>query len=92
MKKQLVHVSALQTAKVFAVVYLIVSVPLVVLMALPQMFGAATGMPWFLLLAMPILYAVCGYVFSLLGAWIYNLVAAQIGGIEFTTREMDTQS
>ena len=89
MKKQLVHVSSLQTAKVAAALYLLISVPLVALMALPLLFGSDVGMPWFFLLAMPILYAVFGYIFSLLGSWIYNLVAAQIGGIEFTTREVD---
>ena len=30
----------------------------------------------------PLLYALLGFVFGALSAWIYNLVAARLGGIE----------
>jgi len=37
---------------------------------------------------MPILYAFFGIVFTLIGAWIYNPIAAHIGGFGFTTAEV----
>jgi hypothetical protein len=33
-------------------------------------------------LLMPVIYAAMGFLFGALGAWIYNLVAKWIGGIE----------
>jgi len=32
---------------------------------------------------LPLTYAVMGFVFGLIGAWVYNLVARWIGGLEF---------
>lgn len=37
---------------------------------------------------MPVLYTVLGFVFTLVGAWVYNLVASYVGGFEFTTLEV----
>ena len=88
MKKQIVNVSMLQTAKVFAVFYFVVSIPIVGLMALGMMFTPAPSMGIGMLVIIPIMYAVFGFLFTLLGAWIYNMVASQIGGIEFTTEEV----
>src|SRR5205823_3781883 len=44
--------------------------------ALPIAFGLGFA------IAMPIFYAVFGFIFGVVGAWIYNLVARWIGGIE----------
>lgn len=30
----------------------------------------------------PILYGIMGFIFALIGAWIYNMVAASVGGIQ----------
>lgn len=37
---------------------------------------------------MPILYTMFGFVFALLGAWMYNVAASMVGGFEFTTAEV----
>lgn len=37
---------------------------------------------------MPPLYTVFGFIFTLIGAWIYNLVASKVGGFEYMTAEM----
>jgi hypothetical protein len=83
MKTQIVHISKLQTSKVMAVLYLVISIPLVLMMALPMLI-AHQPIQWGAFWWMPLLYAVFGFIFTFLGAWIYNGVAGWIGGIEFT--------
>jgi hypothetical protein len=86
MKKQIVRVSPFQCAKVMAALYLVMSIPFVLFMlAMPMPAGA---MPKWALIAMPLFYVLFGFLFSLLGAWIYNLVAGVVGGFEYTTREV----
>lgn len=92
MKKQLVNVSKLQAAKVAAAIYLVISVPMVLLMMLPALFSDQPGLPLWLLLLLPVLYAVLGFVFTFVAAWIYNLVASKIGGLEYTTVEVEVDA
>jgi hypothetical protein len=89
MKKQIVNISPMQAAKVAAVLYLVISIPFVGIFALIAMM-APSGLPGMsvgILIFMPILYAFFGGLFTLIGAWVYNLVAGMTGGFEFTTRE-----
>jgi hypothetical protein len=88
MKKQVVHVSVLQSAKVMAALYLVFSLPMVLVMAIPALMTGGEGVSMAMLIFAPILYTVVGFIFTALGAWIYNLVAARIGGFEFTTSEV----
>lgn len=89
MKKQIVRVSVLQSAKVAAVLYLVISIPMCLLMLIPAMMGNGLGgVSVLMLIVMPVMYTVLGFIFTLVGAWIYNLVAAQVGGFEFTTAEV----
>lgn len=85
MKRQITRISPLQTAKVLAVLWFIMTIPLVLLTALPMMFGPGPKPPVFggFMLAMPFLYAVFGFIFAAVGAWVYNWVASKIGGVEF---------
>jgi hypothetical protein len=86
MKTQIIHISKLQTAKVMAVLYLVISLPLTLFMFLPSLF---THQPvqWGVIWWLPLFYTIFGFVFTFLGAWIYNGVAGWIGGIEFTVSE-----
>lgn len=88
MKKQITHVAPLQVAKVFALLYFIASIPLVVLMGL-SFSNAPKGMgtPLSFLIAMPFLYLIFGFIFTIIGAWVYNLVAGWVGGVEYTSTE-----
>lgn len=88
MKKQIVHVSVLQSSKVMAVLYLVLSLPMVLIMAIPALMTGGEGISIAMLIFAPIIYTVFGFIFTALGAWIYNLVAARIGGFEFTTTEV----
>jgi hypothetical protein len=83
MKTQIVHISKLQTSKVMAVLYLVISIPLMLMMSLPTLF-MHQPVQWSMIWWVPLLYAVFGFIFTFLGAWIYNGVAGIIGGIEFT--------
>lgn len=87
MRKQITNISPLQTAKVFAVLYFVIALPFLLLMLVmpgpkPPFFSG-------FLFAMPFFYALFGFLFTLLGAWVYNFVAKHVGGIEFTTQEVD---
>jgi hypothetical protein len=88
MKKQIVQVSVMQSAKVVAALYLVTAIPIVALVwffmpvQVPGV-GAAT------LAVMPVLYALGGFIGSAIGALVYNLVAARIGGFEFATAEVE---
>jgi hypothetical protein len=84
MKSQLLHISVFQSAKVMAVLYFVISIPLVLIMAIPTLLMNRPGPGLFMLILMPILYLILGFLFSAFGAWVYNLVAARIGGFEFT--------
>jgi hypothetical protein len=86
MKTQLLNVSPLQTAKVFAALWFVLTLPILLIMAIPMMAmpGPMPGYFSGMMLAMPFLYAAFGFVFTLIGAWVYNLLAARMGGVEFT--------
>jgi hypothetical protein len=88
MKKQIVQVSVMQSAKVVAALYLVTAIPIV---ALAAFFMAALlpGVGVVTLVVTPVLYALGGFIGSAIGALVYNFVAARIGGFEFTTAEVD---
>ncbi len=90
MKKQIVNVSVLQSSKVMAVLYLVLSLPAVLIMMIPAMISGE-GFSILMLVLAPIFYTIFGFIFTALGAWIYNLVASRIGGFEFTTIEAPIQ-
>jgi len=88
MKKQIVQVSVVQSAKVMAAVYLVTAIPVVILASLFMSAVMPAGVSIAMLLVMPVAYAIGAFIGVAIGAWIYNLVAARIGGFEFTTAEV----
>ena len=88
MKKQIVNVSLLQNAKVMAALYFVLSIPFALIMMLPVMTQGGNGGSILMLVLLPLLYTLLGFVFTLIGAWVYNLIAARVGGFEFTTSEV----
>lgn len=87
MKKQIINIAPLQTAKVFALLYFVLSIPLVGLMAISFLLSPARPPMWGLF-AMPFIYLIFGFIFTAFGAWAYNLIASWVGGIEYTTNEL----
>ncbi|MBW8782459.1 MAG: hypothetical protein JF599_11305 [Verrucomicrobia bacterium] len=96
MIKRLKKIAPLQLGKVLAITYGLLSlvmVPFFLLFSavaslaptaqsgpgmIPMMLGMGIG---FLIIA-PVLYAVMGFVTGVIGAFVYNLVAGWVGGIE----------
>ena len=83
MKTRIVHVSKLQSAKVMAVLYMVIAIPLTLASFVPLL-AMHQPVAWHIILWVPFLYAVIGFVFTFLGAWLYNGIAQLVGGIEFT--------
>lgn len=88
MKKRIKHVGVNQCAKMLAALYFVISLPVIAVMLIPVTL-AAEKYPIGLeaLVLFPFVYAFFTYLAGLLCALIYNVVAARIGGFEFTTAE-----
>jgi hypothetical protein len=86
-----------QNGKVFGVLMALSSLVFIIPMALifsmapmpVDRYGHHMGPSLFMLLVMPILYLVFGYVFVAIWCLIYNFVAKHIGGIEFELESAD---
>ena len=48
------------------------------------MFGALMGVGAIVML--PLFYGLCGFVATLVGAWLYNVAAGIVGGVEIDVR------
>ena len=89
MKKQIINISPVQTAKVFAVLYFLMSFPLIGLMAMMFAFSPAPKPALGLLIIFPFLYLIFGFIFTAIGAWVYNVAAKWVGGIEYTSTSVE---
>jgi len=96
MKKQISNISSHQTSKVFALLYVLFTIPFALIGVLGFLFGSPTEMangqpqmqfPWMFLVFAPLIYGGLGYVFTRLGCVAYNFIAKRFGGIEFTVTE-----
>lgn len=90
MKKQITRLSPHQNGKVFGILMAITSlifiIPMYLLMsAIPHMQppGNSAAFPGFMLLAMPLIYLIFGYLSVVLWCIVYNFITKYIGGIEF---------
>ena len=88
---QIKRFGVLQTAKIAAVMYFLISLVFVIPFGLIMIIaGVAQGgkgiaeafFGGVFLIFMPIVYAVLGFVFVAIGCLFYNLVAKHVGGIE----------
>jgi hypothetical protein len=90
MKKQILTISPLQTAKIMAILWFVISLPFLLFMGVAMLSmpdgtrGAFGGMMIF----MPFMYAISGFLFTLIGAWVYNMLTKRMGGIEYTAIEV----
>lgn len=89
MKQQVTRLSPHQNAKVFAVLMTLGSLVFFVpVMLITAAFAPADAAPPLgMLLVMPVIYLVFGYLMTAAGCWIYNRVVPFIGGIEFESSD-----
>ncbi|MEO0048281.1 MAG: hypothetical protein RLZZ410_1240 [Pseudomonadota bacterium] len=85
-KKEVVYVDPLHTAKTLVLVYLSFSVP-VVLLALFVAFIRDGELPGFTVISALILNALIGFGLLWLACKVYNWVADRFGGIEVAVRD-----
>jgi len=88
MKKRIKSVALVQNAKMMAVMYLLLSLPMLAIMAVAGGIMNQPGLSLVSMVVFAVAYVASGFVFTLIGAWVYNLVAALVGGFEFTTAEV----
>lgn len=79
------HISILQASKVFAVLYAIMGLCYAPFL-LMAMFASddLASVSLLLLFLIPILYGVIAFIFTAIGAWLYNQIAKRLGGVEVT--------
>ncbi len=88
MKKQISSISIHQTSKIFAVLYGLIGL-LYSLLGVIMLFSEKTRAGGIVFLLMPIIMAVTGYIGIAITAFVYNLVASRLGGIEFEVRDAE---
>ncbi|MFN3791570.1 hypothetical protein [Massilia sp.] len=92
MKIQIVNVSVGQTAKVLAVLYTVMSLPIMLFVTAAGFvgggLGAGIGVAIMTLLIAPLVYGLLTFLFAGLVAWLYNLVARRVGGLEYSIADM----
>jgi len=92
MKQQISRLSPHQNGKVFAVMMalmaLIIMVPFTLVFAV-FVPASANKPPLLMLLLLPLLYLVVGYISTVIGSALYNLVCRFVGGFEFESKIMD---
>ena len=95
MKKTLKSIEPIQLGKIAGALYGLtglIFVPFLILFAIIGSFApkASNGPPaaliavicFALAIFMPVVYAAMGFLIGMIGAWLYNLVAKWIGGIQ----------
>lgn len=89
MRKQIVHLSVHQTSKVLAAMYAAVfTVFFVIPWAVSHLFQGEMLAGLIVLVLMPLIYWVVLYIGYVVGCWVYNLIAARVGGIELELQDI----
>jgi hypothetical protein len=89
MKKRVSRISVLQSAKMATAMYALIGF-LYTLIGIPMLLFGSQQMKVMAIvyLCMPILMAVLGFIFFVISAAIYNLVARWLGGFEFEVTDV----
>lgn len=90
MKKQIVRISILQSSKIatamyvlFGFIYTLIGIPMIIFgSGQLQIIGVFYSLG-------PLIMGVVGFMFFVLSAWIYNLLASWLGGFEFELKDID---
>ena len=83
------RIAPLQAAKIAGVLYTILCIPFVILFWLIALIGGPSAsrpglgplVGGIMIIVLPIIYGVVGFLITLLSAWLYNVVAGMVGGL-----------
>ena len=107
MTRRLRSIAPVQAGKVLGVLYGgvgLIFVPFFVIAGIAGAFAGqgqetssaagafAAGMMLFMAILFPVIYAVFGFIGGVVGAWLYNLIARWVGGIEFEVDDVPAAS
>ena len=89
MRKRITGISILQSSKIIVALYVLIGC----IYAVPGIFmlvfgGTENKIAGALLLFMPIIMGVLGFVFFAFSAWVYNMLAKVLGGFEFDVEDV----
>ena len=88
MKKEITKIDGNSVAKIVGITYAILGLAFGIFMVILSIMGnGGLFAVVVVLLIIPTLYGVVGYLASLLGVTIYNMIAKKVGGIVFYTQE-----
>ena len=90
MKKQISRLSILQSSKIVVALYFLMGF-IYTLIGIPMMIfgGKAFQIMGIIYCAMPFVLAIFGFIFFALFAWIYNVLAGFLGGIELEVKDVE---
>lgn len=72
------------TALIVGIIYFVLAVVCIPIFYIATRNAANGGLPVAALVVAPIVYGIFGYLFTVIGCWIYNLVAGWTGGMVLT--------
>jgi hypothetical protein len=84
-KKRITSISIHQTSKVLTILFVaigLVFIPIGVLFILAGYVGMGI-----IYVLMPFIYGIIGYPYVAMMCWVYNLIAKNVGGVEFTVED-----
>lgn len=97
MKHQISRISIWQTTKIATILYAFVGLILVPFGCVFLLVPNPTNNPSLRIIGVtylfgPILEGVFGLIFTAIGCWLYNIIAARVGGIEFELKEVPSST
>jgi hypothetical protein len=90
MKKQLARISILQSSKIFTALYFLMGF-IYTLIGIPLLiFGnTAIRIQGIIFICMPVILGIFGFIFFVIFAALYNVLAEWLGGFEFEVKDSD---
>ena len=88
MRRQITRISVGQTSKVIASLYFVVAVVIAVIYFVAVSATGTNTLSPMLILLFPFIYGVMIWLVFACMLWVYNMVAARIGGVEFESMDV----
>lgn len=96
-KTRVKKIGVLQTSVISAIIFfflsLVLVLPMLLITGIAGGFSDNMGFAFggIIMIFMPIIYGIMGFLMTALWCWIYNVIAKRIGGIEVELETMEEQ-